>query len=62
MFLGILIKLNLNAFVLYSIYKDSPAIIGSVHDIGLTELFPIFSTQPLSKISVEVSEVFHTSR
>lgn len=36
MFLRILIKLNLNAFVLtilYSIYKDSPGITGSVPDI-----------------------------
>lgn len=65
MFGGILIKLNLNAFVLtmlYSIYKDSPDIIGSVHDIWLTDLFPNLSIQPLGKIPVEVPEVFHTSR
>lgn len=65
MFGGILIKLNLNAFVLtmlYSLYKDCPDIIGSVHDRWLTDLFPILTIQPLGKIPEEVPELFHTSR
>lgn len=64
MFSGILIELKLNAFVLtilYYIYKDSPAAIGSVHDIWLTNLFQNLSTQSLDKISLEVPETLHTN-
>lgn len=52
----------MHVFLLHFIYKDALDTIGSVHDIWLSDFFPILSIQPLGEMLKGVPEVFHISR